>query len=233
MSRFRYAYLLIALSLVVFVRPFISEQARGLAVVDVLLVLSLLAGAYAAATRKRSFLFIAMLGIISGSAQLVFLLWRGPATSVFFLSAGLVFYSCVAWAILVAIFADRGRISRDTLCQAVSVYLLLGLIWAMAYALLEQLAPNSFHFTGEKDDTEPDRFERFLGFSFTTLTTLGYGNVAPATPRADALATLQAVVGQFYLAVVIARLVAVSVAQRESPAPDTPASVSDRPENDA
>ncbi|MEM7622882.1 MAG: ion channel [Planctomycetota bacterium] len=102
------------------------------------------------------------------------------------------------------------------LCQAVSVYLLIGLIGASSYALLEFAAPGSFRFgdTGESRDTGDDRFERFLDYSFTTLTTLSYGNIAPASPRADALASLQAVVGQVYLAVVIARLVAIEVSQR-------------------
>ena len=55
-------------------------------------------------------------------------------------------------------------------------------------------------------------FWRFLGFSFATLTTLGYGNVAPATRQGDAIATAEAVVGQMYVAIVIARIVALQIA---------------------
>ena len=51
-------------------------------------------------------------------------------------------------------------------------------------------------------------FDRFLGFSFVTLSTLGYGNIVPLTPRADAMATSEAVTGQIYLTVMVARLVA-------------------------
>jgi len=105
------------------------------------------------------------------------------------------------------------RITRDTLYQAVSVYLLLGLVGAMAYALLEVVNPGSFHF-GDNTIASDARLDRFLGFSFTTLTTLGYGNISPATPKADALATFQAVAGQIYIAVVIARLVAIEIGQR-------------------
>lgn len=55
---------------------------------------------------------------------------------------------------------------------------------------------------------DPTDLARFVGFSFTTLTTLGYGNIAPATRQADSLTTLQAVIGQLHPAIVLARLVA-------------------------
>ncbi len=72
---------------------------------------------------------------------------------------------------------------------------------------MEILHPGSFVFsTGTLE--AGFFFWRFLGFSFITLTTLGYGNVSPASEQGDALAGLEAVIGQFYVAVVIARLVA-------------------------
>jgi voltage-gated potassium channel Kch len=57
-------------------------------------------------------------------------------------------------------------------------------------------------------------FERFIGFSFVTLTTLGYGNVVPLTPRGEAVATAEAVAGQLYIAVLLARFVAIDIAAR-------------------
>ena len=64
--------------------------------------------------------------------------------------------------------------------------------------------------------THRDKIERLIGFSYTTLTTLGYGNIAPATRQADALTTLEAMVGQIYVAIVIARLVALQITQSSS-----------------
>ena len=125
------------------------------------------------------------------------------------------FLSCLdfCWPIRLmrSIFRSEDRITGDTLCGAASVYLLLGLIWTMVFSILEKTAPGSFRFAGQVGSAE--QFDRFLGFSYTTLTTLGYGNVAPATPQADALATIEAIVGQFYLAVVIARFVALQIVQ--------------------
>ncbi|MEO1584292.1 MAG: ion channel [Planctomycetota bacterium] len=215
MRRFRYAYLLASLTLVVFVRPFVSGHASGIAAVDVLLFVTLLAGAYAAIDQKRWFVGVATIGVVSAVAQAAFVATKSPVSTGVFLAAGLLFYISVTWAILRTLFGDHGRVTRDTLYQSISVYLLLGMIGAMAYAMLELAAPGSFRFAEELAGDKA-RFERFVGFSFTTLTTLGYGNVAPASPRADALSTFQAVTGQVYLAVVIARLVAIEVGQHQA-----------------
>lgn len=215
MSRFRYAYLLLSLCLVAFVRPFLSEQVAGVALVDIFLLLTLMAGVYAAVNQKHVFAAVAVLGGASAVLQVAAAVMQSVPLAFAFLVSGLLFYGAVSWAIVRKLFGHHRSVSRDTLYQAVSVYLLLGMLWSLAYALLELASPGSFSFTDNSETTDA-RFERFLGFSFTTLTTLGYGNVAPATPRADSLATLQAVVGQIYLAVVIARLVAISVAA-ESP----------------
>ena len=226
MRQFRFAYLLAALALVVFVRPFLSEQVLGLALVDLLQFVTLLAGAYAAIEQRRTFVAVAALGSVSAVAQVVFHVTHTAAASVAFVVAGLLFYTSIAWALLRALFRSQSRVTRDTLYQAQSVYLMIGLIGAMTYALLELAAPGSFRFpeelatVGAKESSVvvqqiEERFDRFLGFSFTTLTTLGYGNIAPASARADALTSLQAVIGQVYLAVVIARLVAIQVGQSE------------------
>lgn len=215
MREFRFAYLLASLVFVAFVRPFLGDRILGLALVDILLFITLLAGAYAVIEQRATLYAVATLGLISAGAQITFGLSKSPAATGVFLTATLLFYSSVTWASLRTLFRHHARVTRDTLCQAMSVYLLIGMIGAMSYALLELASPNSFRFAQDLVGTDA-RFDRFLGFSFTTLTTLGYGNIAPASPRADAIATLQAVFGQIYLAIVIARLVSIQVGQHAS-----------------
>ncbi|MEE9130444.1 MAG: potassium channel family protein [Phycisphaerales bacterium] len=210
MRRFRFAYLLASLLLVAFLRPFIAERVVGVAIVDILLFVTLIAGAFAAIERRRQFLVVAALATVSAGSGIVWHVTSQDLSAAVFLVVTLGFYASITWILLRRLFTGE-KITRDTLCQAFSVYLLLGVAWALAYALLELVSPGSFTFSGGALDDS--RFDRFIGFSFVTLTTLGYGNISPETPRADAIATLQAVVGQAYLAVVIARLVAIQIAE--------------------
>ncbi len=91
------------------------------------------------------------------------------------------------------------EVTRDRLYGAVSAYLLIGMAWASGYRLLEGLHPGSFVATQGSLD--------FIYYSFTTLTTLGYGDMLPVTARARSLAILEALTGIMYVATTIARLV--------------------------
>jgi len=86
---------------------------------------------------------------------------------------------------------------------AVAAYLLLGLAWAAAYAFVAALAPGAFA-TARPESTHS---RSYLYFSFVTLTTLGYGDITPVHHAARSLAMLEALTGQLYPAILIARLV--------------------------
>jgi voltage-gated potassium channel len=84
-------------------------------------------------------------------------------------------------------------------------------IWALAYALLAQLSPDSFAFAANPHSSgRMDRFNAFC-FSFVTLSTVGFGDVTPVSKLARTLAVMEAVTGTFYVAILIARLVAMYV----------------------
>jgi hypothetical protein len=104
-------------------------------------------------------------------------------------------------------------ISPNRLIGAVCVYLLLGVIWAVAYTMLEMISPGSFGgFTplqGRRWDSE------WLYFSFVTMTTLGYGDILPLSATARALAYMQAVFGQLYVAILVAGLVSALISSRQ------------------
>ena len=95
-------------------------------------------------------------------------------------------------------------IDLGIIAAAASVYLLLGITWAHGYSLLAFLQPDAFTGIGTGDRVE---FTDMLYYSFVTLTTLGYGDITPATPRAQSLAIVQAVTGVLFMGIQIARLV--------------------------
>ena len=102
------------------------------------------------------------------------------------------------------------RVTADTLSSAVSGYFLLGILWSFAYALLLQLDPGAFR--GVEEGGAADLFY----FSFVTLTTLGYGDITPVSATAETVAVLEAIVGQLYLVITVARLVGMQIAARQS-----------------
>ena len=106
------------------------------------------------------------------------------------------------------------EVSVNRLVGAVCVYLLLGTMWAVAYTVLDLLAPGSFQGFSSLDDFGRD--SEWLYFSFVTMTTLGYGDITPVSATARFLAYSQAVFGQFYVAVLVAGLVSAYISKRNS-----------------
>lgn len=140
--------------------------------------------------------------------------WPGRLVLVaaYLLAVGFLGFSFLG--ILRAIFARD--VPADAILGAMCGYLLLGIIWTVLYSAVETASPGSFKIPQPGDipgaNTRPA--PGTLGyFSFITLATVGYGDVTPATPLARTLAWMEAVAGQFYLAVLVAGLVGFKVTQ--------------------
>jgi voltage-gated potassium channel len=104
------------------------------------------------------------------------------------------------------------EINTNRIVGAVCVYLLLGVIWAMTYNLVETILPGSF--AGFSPTHGHGWNSEWLYFSFVTMTTLGYGDILPVSATARGFAYMQAIVGQFYIAVLVAGLVSAYVSKR-------------------
>ena len=114
------------------------------------------------------------------------------------------------WVILRDVLR-REPVTTRKICGAVCVYLMMGMIWAFGYAILDIIRPESFAL----ELGENGRLGDFVYFSFITLSTLGYGDITPALSGAKALASLEAIAGQFYLTILVARLVGLHISQGE------------------
>ena len=128
----------------------------------------------------------------------------------------IAFIGIIATAILKHVF-NTSKITRETVAGAICVYLFIGLLWANVYALQDIAQTQSFSNTKLEEHAENPhiRAAQFTYFSFVTLSTLGYGDITPKTRQAKALAAMEAIFGQLYLAVLIARLVGQQVSHRE------------------
>ena len=119
--------------------------------------------------------------------------------------------------VLLRVFAEEA-VTTDALSAALCVYLLMGYMWGSLYGLIYLQTPSGFHLpTGWTPASENGiatdvPLNLITYFSFTTLTTLGYGDVLPISGLARAAVILEGVFGQFYLAVLVARLVGLHIA---------------------
>jgi Ion channel len=124
-------------------------------------------------------------------------------------------FGVLIWVVAHVVFAP-GRITSRRLQGAVVVYLSVASIFAAAYGLIWELQPSAFAnlpaAMGVTQETAT-----MMYFSLTTLTTTGYGDVLPVDPFARSLANLEAVLGQLYVAITIARLVTLEITDRRRP----------------
>lgn len=208
---YSHGVLLTALVLVAFVRPLFGDAAPGVSLLDSAFLVLLVTGATISRESEFPLAPVHAAAVVTLGAQVVLEFSQWEPVIFVFIGGYITLLGAVAARIGGTLFSTRRHVTTDVLCGAISVYLILGIVWALAFVALEMLAPGSFHFAAGTP-ARSDVFWRFLGFSFATLTTLGYGNVAPATRQGDAIATAEAVVGQMYVAIVIARIVALQIA---------------------
>ena len=105
----------------------------------------------------------------------------------------------------------HGRVTFHRIQGAIAFYLLIAVIFAYFYLLLVTVVPNAFNQSIVL--TDPFGASRLLYFSFATLTTTGYGDIAPVHPLARSLANLEAVIGQLFPATLLARIVTLQLAE--------------------
>ncbi|MFZ1954934.1 MAG: potassium channel family protein [Desulfobacterales bacterium] len=169
--------------------------------------------AVASVSEKRGLLAVFSLlavAIIAGTWYAHWFPGYSVALTVHFL--GVLFLALVVGAILTHVFRST-HITRETITGAICAYLLIGSMWAHVFSIVENVSPGSFADNSIEANAasgpEPmrDQADRFTYFSFVTLTTLGYGDITPLSRPARNLTALEAIFGQLYLAVLIARLV--------------------------
>ena len=206
MHRFSAVELLIALALLFFFFPFVEEVKGGDLIVSLLLSLVLLSAVLAVSDRKGVLLTALVLAIPAIAGRWINHFWPDVVRPAVFLTAALLLTAFVVVNLLRFVLRAPS-VNVEVLCASISAYLMLGLMWTMAYWLVDQLTPGAFSFNTNAGKQSMNGFNAFY-FSLITLSTVGYGDITPVSRIARWLAAMEAMTGLLYVAVLIARLVA-------------------------
>ncbi len=204
----KYNRLMIALILIVVSFPFLQAIETRFPFVTLILLIAIIP-ALGVVLPLRAFL---PLTAIASVAFIIEILIKYDVLNVtdrilLFVLALYAVFMLLAITILIKKIMSRKVITSDTIKGGVSIYFLIGLLWMIFYMIMAEVNPDAFANLSDK------RVDLFY-YSFTTLTTLGYGDIVPKSNYAKLLSTAEAFVGQVYLAIFIAQLVGLSIAQR-------------------
>jgi hypothetical protein len=213
LHRFSAAEFLIAVVLLFVVSPFVELIPGGNLIETVLITLVLVMGVLAVGRRRRTLVVAVILALPAFIGKWVNHFRPDLIPTEVFLVTGLLFVIFVV-AHLLGFILRAPRVNSEVLCAGISTYLLLGLSWSFAYLLVAQLAPDAFFLNNGTTTGHSMHGADAFYFSLITLSTVGYGDIIPVSNVARMLAAMEAITGSLFVAVLIARLVALYSSER-------------------
>jgi hypothetical protein len=211
-----YGSLLVALLLVIILQPAVDTLV-GKYLLEAIFIFILLAGLRAITVNRVLLRFELTLFVVSLALYAAGTLFASVRLVYLGIAGRILFMSLVALTILIQLFRAR-KVSEDTLAGAVCVYLLIALVWGHCFLLIEFMVPGSFSFTIGEARLQlwvSRDFYPFYYFSLVTMTTIGYGDMVPISTAARTFATVEGVLGQIYLTILVARLVGMHLMQQQ------------------
>lgn len=182
--------------------------------------LTLLAGVFVREDKKKGWYGALLFAVGTLTFQIAYSMSYLQVVNLAALFCAAGFVALTVVRALTDVFRAR-RVTTETIAASLCVYLLLGIGWSIAYSFVGSTIPGAFSVSGLETGGE-NRMQFGTGnpslslyYSFVTLTTLGYGDVSPAVPLSRMLAALEALTGQLYIAVLVARLVALQILHSE------------------
>ncbi len=208
----RFLLLLVSLVVTLLLAPLMEESILGKLLMHACFTFVFVTGVVANRQRKGIFVTALVLACVAIPLGWLRVLDESPRLLLLRLIADIIFFSFTALMILVTVVKDH-LASKQSILGAICVYLLMGLTGALVYSALEIVEEESFRFVERQLAADPDAngertaWPQMVYYSFVTMSTLGFGDITPRTPLAQTVTWMQAVAGQLYLVVLIARMV--------------------------
>ncbi len=210
-----YIGLLAGLLCVFVISPFFGKGSLAGDLLGIALLITLLFSVLVISHSKKLMMLATLLAVplVFGSIQSI-------VGSVVEISSLIISLCGVAFVFLIISVMLRDmftstKVDGALIVGSISLYLLLGLMWGFIYMTIDYAFPGSFNSDFIQTMELKDRTGELMYYSMVTLTTLGYGDITPLSAPARAMATMEAVVGQLYLTVLVARLVGMHIAQKK------------------
>lgn len=213
----RFTILLATILLLLVAQPIFSGHAFAQNFASASIALVLLSALYAFRTTKIYFTIALILMVPSIGSRLALQFTSNPTLEMVGAISSCLFLTVTVFALVSRLFTVKS-VTLDTISAAICAYLLMGVAWAYAFALVELRHPGSFstallHSTAGNIAPLLASLHTFIYYSFVCLTTTGFGDVLPVSEGARSLSVMEAVFGQLYMAILIARLVGLEIAQ--------------------
>jgi amino acid transporter len=229
----RHTALLAAIVALFMMRPLIGDRAIASAAFSIALLMTLLFALYAIqvdelvgeretllAQRKRRGIIGWALAVPALAERLAIIFVPSPAVYLAGTTLWLLLFIFITWHLLRGVLRQK-EITSETISMSISVYLLLGFTWGLFYIVLHHVQPLAFSLGSSPTpisgpSSEQQAFPVLIYFSLTTLATIGYGDITPVTLQARYAAVAEGIMGQFYMAILVARLVGMQMSQAAS-----------------
>jgi hypothetical protein len=196
--------------------PFLDDLRHGELIEVLLLTVLFVSAGFAVGTRRSTAWVAGSLMALALAAKWAEHLLAPTFPQWVFPPLALCFFGFVIMNLVLSTLRAR-QVDAQVLSAAIAAYLILGLLFTMAYILVGRLSPDAFFFaTGAEGSRSMSRFNAFY-FSFVTLSIVGYGDISPVSKVARMLAATEAMTGMIYMAVLIARLVSLYAAPNPQP----------------
>lgn len=215
--RHRLLIFLVLLVLTLITFPFVYEYfARLLGVLEIIFSIVLFTAIYILSANRELLTVSFFLAVLTLTIIWFNTMLASKSLMILGLCLQISFFSLTTYVLLSHVLSFK-RVTADKIYGTISGYLLIGMIWAMIYTLIEQVVPGSFSYDPGlnkyyfHDVGYPFNFSRFLYYSYVTLTTLGYGDITPLSPPARIFSSFEAIIGQLYIAVLISRIVGLHI----------------------
>lgn len=188
--------------------PLVKHLKNGGMLDAVVLTVVLLAAVQAVGHRRRVLVWCGVLAAPAVVGRWLYQIWPGQFLQELYLVGGLLFISFIIIQLLRYILRAP-RVDSEVLCAGISTYLMLGVLWSLAYLFVDCRIQGAFAMSGAPETNHAMQGFDALYYSIITLTTVGYGDITPVSDVARMLASLEALTGTLFVAVLISRLVAV------------------------